>query len=144
MLRSINSWPQKDLSHHWPIILMGFQVNLFIKGSHFPFAQCSVAQLPNQSIFITWKKTSGRYFNSGHCVMLLKPVQNGAKHFLKLYSILILTYNYFEGKQWSALLYDIIRKIKFQPANFEIFKTETDFRLKTVSCSKFLSAQILF
>ena len=61
--------------------------------------------------------------------MLLKPVQNGAKHFLK---------SYFEGKQWSTLLYDVIQKIEFEPENFEIFKTET------VAQSQNLLARIYF
>ena len=69
---------------------------------------------------------------------LCNVAQTSAKWGQTLFEIVFnsYTYNYFEGKQWSALLYDIIRKIKFQPANFEIFKTETDFRLKTVSVAQ--------
>ena len=54
---------------------------------------------------------------------LCNVAQTSAKWGQTLFEIVFnsYTYNYFEGEQWSALLYDVIRKIKFQPANFEIF-----------------------
>ena len=65
---------------------------------------------------------------------LCNVAQTSAKWGQTLFEIIY----YFEGKQWSALLYDVIQKIEFEPENFEIFKTET------VAQSQNLLARIYF